>query len=146
MAAKGGTMNTKTKVLHEAQNCILCRTCESVCPADAIKITPQDATRVSFVIWQNSCTLCGNCAYFCPSSALSLEETFAPINLQSEKYAATVHSEVTYARCPKCGESMIRIPQTLLQKGFGEKSLEIASLFENCAKCRSIELFERRVL
>jgi formate hydrogenlyase subunit 6/NADH:ubiquinone oxidoreductase subunit I len=146
MAPKGGAMNTKTKVLHQAQNCILCRTCESVCPADAIKITPQDAMHVSFIIWQNSCTLCGNCAYFCPTAALSLEASASLINLQSEKYTAITHTKVAYVHCPTCKESMIRVPQTLLQKGFGEKHSEMALLFERCPKCRSIELFERRVL
>ena len=139
-------MKTKTKVLHDASNCVLCRTCEYVCPANAICITPKDAMHVSYIIWNNSCTLCGNCAYFCPTDALHLEESLAPINKQSDKYITTTASEVTYTTCKTCGQTMVAIPERFLEKGFSRSDIALQALFELCPSCRTHTTFSKRVL
>lgn len=51
----------------EANACILCGACSSVCPVDVIEVS---STKVNI---QQGCTNCGLCARVCPMGAIILE-------------------------------------------------------------------------
>jgi len=136
--------HTKTKILLHENECILCHTCQFVCPAGAISIEAEDATHFSFIIWHNSCTLCGNCTYFCPTHAIHAAQNDAPINLQGDKYTTTTSKEVVYQNCSHCNASMIGVPDTLIEKGFATLTPELRSLFNLCPKCRTNQTFNKR--
>lgn len=136
--------HTKTKILLHEDECILCRTCQYVCPAGAINIEAKDATHFSFIIWQNSCTLCGNCTYFCPTKAIYSAQDTAPINLQGDKYTTTTSKEVVYQTCSNCNASMIVIPDSVIKKGFDTCTPELRALFNLCPQCRATHTFSKR--
>lgn len=138
-------MTTKTHVLLNEAECVLCQTCSYVCPAGAINITPH-ALGATFIVWHNSCTLCGNCNHFCPTKAISLASEHAPINDKTTKYTTTTTKEVMYHTCSSCGKLMQPISPSLLEKGFKTLSPTLVALFQQCAQCRSLDTFAKRVL
>ncbi len=137
----------KGKLSYDPTQCIVCQTCAFVCPAGAINITCKALKQsYDFIIWHNSCTLCGNCTYFCPTGAIALSDVRAEALPQSQKYTAITSSTLTFDRCPKCAEPMIKTPEALLNKGFSRLDDSVVALFSLCPKCRRESTFTKRVL
>ena len=86
--------SSQGKVSFNTDICVLCGTCQYVCPAGAINIEESHNKKgFDFQVWHNSCTLCGNCEYFCPTTAIRLSRDFNEVNLQENKY-----KNVTFGR------------------------------------------------
>ena len=137
----------KGKIDFNPDNCILCATCQFVCPAGAIDIqrSKEKKTSYDFTVWHNTCTLCGNCEYFCPTKAIYMSEDTAQSSLQEDKYTNIMSKTVTYSTCTLCGEEMIKIPDALLLKGFGFIDEHNKALFSLCPQCRQKQTFLKRV-
>lgn len=124
-----------------ADECTACRTCEIVCPSNAIKITKQ-GDKFIHEIWHNSCCYCGNCSFFCPTGAIFNTNSFDTAKLQNEKYTDVNRAEISYSTCKECGEKFKAPTDGLLSKAYNEKNIKKldATL---CPSCRKIENFKR---
>ncbi len=122
-------------------DCTACRTCEIVCPSNAIEITK---TKDGFVhkIWHNSCCYCGNCAYFCPTGAITSTNSFDTAKLQNQKYSDVDVKQIKKEVCIECGDRYIKPTEGLLDRAYNQKNR--AKLNQNiCPKCRKIANFKR---
>lgn len=54
------SQNTKTEMLYDRKKCVLCGTCEAVCPEKAIRL--ENNRMVTDV---DKCTFCGKCVTYC---------------------------------------------------------------------------------
>ena len=87
------------------KKCTACRTCETVCPSGAIKIT-KILEGHKHTIWHNTCCFCGNCAYFCPTGAIFPTNNFHTVQLQEEKYTDTNIAYISFNECSKCVKTL----------------------------------------
>ncbi|WP_456387666.1 4Fe-4S dicluster domain-containing protein [Desulfolithobacter sp.] len=132
---------------YDQKECIGCGTCEHVCPADAIRVTPQkDGQGISFSFWLGTCTHCGNCEYFCPTSAVYHTDNFHTAQLQEDKYLPVAEGTVLFVSCRECGRQMKPPVESLLQRAFIEVSKELRQLASLCPECRKKENFRRLYL
>ncbi len=130
------------KISLDEANCIACRTCETVCPSNAIKISPSENGGFVHKIWHNSCCFCGNCVYFCPTGAIFSTNNFDTARLQNEKFSDTNIGYINYDKCSVCGEEYIAPTKGLLEKAY--KYDNIKKLNKNiCPKCRKEANFKR---
>ncbi len=123
------------------ENCVACRTCETVCPSNAIEISK---TKDGFIhkIWHNSCCYCGNCAYFCPTGAIFTTNNFDTAKLQNEKFSDVNIGYIHYSTCSNCQEKYIAPTKGLLNKAYNENNIK--KLNEKiCPKCRKEANFKR---
>jgi Ni,Fe-hydrogenase III small subunit/ferredoxin len=121
--------------------CTACRTCETVCPSNAIQIT-KVKDGYMHKIWHNSCCFCGNCAYFCPTNAIFNTNDFDTAKLQSEKYTDVLESFIELKECKECGEKFKIATQSLLDRAYVNSNL--AKLDNDiCPSCRKINNFKR---
>ena len=136
------------KIKFDNTLCVLCHTCEFVCPANAICIesSNEQSALYTFTLWHNSCTLCGNCTYYCPSGALMLSHEENAINTQEHKYTHAIHANVSLTTCSSCGETMLALPHTFLAKAFGSTCASLEEHFRLCPTCRRTHTFSQRVL
>jgi len=121
--------------------CTACRTCETVCPSNAIQITQTEDGYIH-KIWHNTCCFCGNCAYFCPTNAIFNTNDFDTAKLQSEKYTDIVDSFIALHECKECGEKFKSATQELLDRAYinsNQKKLNN----DLCPSCRKINNFRR---
>ncbi len=67
-----GTVNLNTNL------CIVCRSCERDCPAEAIEITTvsEEEKKFKMVIHNDRCIHCGQCEEVCPTKAITLNTKF----------------------------------------------------------------------
>lgn len=136
----------KGQVQTNTNTCVLCGTCQYVCPSGAIDIQEsKDKKGFDFRIWHNTCTLCGNCEYFCPTKSIHLSNQLNKINLQKDKYKNVTVEQVSYVECIECGDKMIKVADELLLKGFGHINNEIKKLAVVCHACRQKRTFLKRV-
>ncbi len=121
--------------------CTACRTCETVCPSTAIKITK---TQNGFIhnIWHNSCCYCGNCAFFCPTGAIYSTNNFDTVKLQNEKFSDLNTGIINLSTCSSCGESYMPPSSGLLGKAYIHNNLKKLNK-SICSKCRKEENFKR---
>ena len=56
----------KMEIIHYQNKCIACKTCEAICPKNAIQFKDKP------IINKNSCDLCGLCVDNCPTNALEM--------------------------------------------------------------------------
>ena len=54
------SQNTKKEMLYDRKKCVLCRTCEEVCPEKAIRLEND-----RMVTDMDKCTFCGKCVTYC---------------------------------------------------------------------------------
>ncbi|QOR61152.1 4Fe-4S dicluster domain-containing protein [Sulfurovum sp. ST-21] len=124
------------------ENCTACRTCETVCPSNAIEISSTDDGWFVHKIWHNSCCFCGNCAYFCPTDAIFATNSFDTAKLQSEKFSDVNIGYIDYQKCSCCGEMYMPPSQGLLNKSYIYNN--VSKLNERiCSKCRKEANFKR---
>lgn len=129
------------KMSLDKDMCTACRTCETVCPSTAIKISQ---TKNGFVhnIWHNSCCYCGNCAYFCPTGAIFSTNSFDTAKLQSEKFEDVNSELIDYKTCFSCGDDYMPPSRGLLGKAYVYDDVKKLDK-KICSKCRKIENFKR---
>jgi len=121
--------------------CTACRTCEIVCPSNAISITKTEDGYIH-KIWHNSCCFCGNCAYFCPTNAIFSTNDFDTAKLQNEKYTDVLESFIELKECSECGEKYKAASQSLITRAYVNSKPE--KLNTNiCPSCRKINNFKR---
>lgn len=138
--------SAKGKIQFNTDICVLCGTCQYVCPSGAIHIEKSsDKLGHDFIVWHNTCTLCGNCEYFCPTKSMHLSHDYNEINPQEEKYKNTTKGQVKYVKCSHCNKDMIKVTDVLLVKGYGHVNEDIKKLSYLCSDCRKIQTFNKRV-
>ncbi len=123
------------KISVDDKLCTGCKTCETVCPANAIKIeaTP---TGFSHTVWHNTCCFCGNCAYYCPTGAISNSYDFKTVRDYAEKYSHTNRIDIEYRECDECKEKYTPPSHPLLEKSLAPDSHHIDKLEHLCPSCR----------
>jgi pyruvate formate lyase activating enzyme len=63
-------LETRPKLWYLGRQCVRCRACESVCPADALTVGGEGP----FVVVNHArCTACGACVEACPTGALAFD-------------------------------------------------------------------------
>lgn len=133
--------NFRGRMSLDKDMCTACRTCETVCPSTAIKISK---TKSGFVhnIWHNSCCYCGNCAYFCPTGAIFSTNSFDTVKLQREKFKDVNSELIDYKFCSTCKERYMPPSRGLLGKAYVHD--DVKKLDKNiCSKCRKVANFKR---
>lgn len=122
------------KVAFDAATCTLCRACEHVCPAGAIRFT-EEAGGLRYAIWHNTCVTCGLCAHYCSTKAIRVTNDWHLSHLQEEKF--TIEDDfVPFARCESCGTEMQPVPNALARKTYQGVSRRTDRLLRLCLDCR----------
>lgn len=138
--------SAKGKIQFNTQICVLCGTCQYVCPSGAINIKPSDnGLGYDFTVWHNTCTLCANCEYFCPTKSMKLTHDYNELNRQEDKYKNTSRGHVKYVECTGCGKLMVKVTDELLLRGFTYVNEQIKTLSYLCNECRQKKTFSKRV-
>lgn len=57
-----------TRATVNANDCIACNTCASVCPVDAIEVRED-----GFAYANDKCISCGSCCLVCPTQCITIE-------------------------------------------------------------------------
>jgi Ni,Fe-hydrogenase III small subunit/ferredoxin len=129
------------RVSLDAQKCTACRTCETVCPSGAIKIT-KTLEGYEHTIWHNTCCFCGNCAYYCPTGAIFTTNDFHTVQRQEEKYLDTHVALIPFHECEECGKNFIPATTALIERAY--PNAEVPEMLTNsCPECRKRITFER---
>ncbi len=87
------------RVSIDTENCTICLSCVSACPAGALQDNP-DALQLLFR--EDACIQCGICAKTCPENVISLVPQF---NLSDTAMAAEMVIEDTPFHCEGCGKA-----------------------------------------
>ena len=86
------------RVEIDTENCTICLSCVSACPAGALQDNP-DAPQLLFR--EDACLQCGICAATCPEKVITLVPQF---NLSDSAMAAELVIEDTPFPCTQCGK------------------------------------------
>ena len=62
-------LKSKGNIKNYTSSCVYCGKCEKICPANAIKVNPNERT---WVIDNEVCVRCKRCVRTCPKQSLSL--------------------------------------------------------------------------
>ncbi len=87
------------RVNIDTENCTICLSCVSACPAGALQDNP-DALQLLFR--EDACLQCGICSKTCPEDVISLVPQF---NLSDSAMAAKIVIEDTPFHCESCGKA-----------------------------------------
>lgn len=93
------TINRNPEIEWDAKKCLNCRTCEEVCPENAISFNKEK----SYIINKIKCNNCGLCADKCPSHALKVVGTEYSVDelvnriLKDEKFIKRSNGGVTFS-------------------------------------------------
>lgn len=126
------------QLLVDQDACTLCMACVSICPADAVRDTP-DIPQLRFV--ESACVQCGLCAATCPEKAITLEPRLNISNTALQPI--TLYQEEPFL-CIECGDpfatksTIERISKQLAGKHGMFGTAQTARLIEMCADCRVI--------
>jgi len=124
------------KIKHNPEACVACHMCEYVCAGGAIRMQESDDKKgMDFVVWHNSCTFCGLCEYYCPTKAIHLTNDYHTAHLEEDKYNYTEKTSVRKQPCICCGEPIISLTPTLVEKIYGKEG-DVKDLSKMCQKCR----------
>ncbi|MBL4907820.1 MAG: 4Fe-4S binding protein [Sneathiella sp.] len=118
--------------------CTLCMACVSICPADAMRDTP-DKPQLRLV--ESACVQCGLCVNTCPESALTLSPRLNPSTTALQPI--TLKEEEPF-KCIECGtpfatkSTIDRISKQLAGKHSMFQDADRARLIKMCADCRVV--------
>ncbi len=130
------------RVTLDQDLCTACRTCETVCPSNAIKITKTENGDFIHKIWHNTCCYCGNCAFFCPTGAISLTNDFDTAKHSDEKYTDVNTGYIYQKECAECGELFKSATKALIKRAY-KNSKEEKFNPSLCPSCRKEANFKR---
>lgn len=130
------------KITLNEKLCTGCRTCETVCPANAIRVT-ENAEGFTHTVWHSTCCYCGNCGYYCPTGAISNTNDFGTIHAQEDKFKHTHVARIKFNRCERCDKKYIRASSSLIEKSFTDSTESTDEIRSVCPECRKELTFER---
>lgn len=125
------------KVVIDPKLCVGCGTCEHVCVAGAIKITPHaDGCGHDITVWRNTCCLCAQCRHYCPTHAISVINDWHLAHREEQKYTFIERAEIHYAKCAGCGAPLRVLPRPILEKIYAAHPEYIDTIAKLCPECR----------
>lgn len=132
------------RVTVNPELCVGCGVCHHVCPADAIRIEPdEERTGYDFAIWHNSCALCGSCRHYCPTGAISMTKDWHNAHSQKDKYTWAEHHFVPYLHCSGCGAPIRMLPPHLATRLYAHSPVDMTELLKLCPSCRQLATIKR---
>ena len=130
------------RVEIDTDNCTVCMSCVSACPASALQDNP-DTPQLLFR--EDACLQCGICVSTCPESVISLVSQF---NLADSAMAAELIVEDTPFECTACGKpfgsskSIERIISKLENHSMFQQSAR-TNMLKMCEDCRVEAMFDQ---
>jgi ferredoxin len=122
-----------------ADNCTLCLSCVSACPASALQDNPE-LPQLRFI--EKNCVQCGLCATTCPEDAIELIPRF--LRTPERKQAQVLNQSQPYG-CVKCGKPFgtLKAIEAMLGKLAGHSMFQGAALerLKMCGDCRVIDMY-----
>lgn len=106
-------MNNINCVLEEKANCVGCRACMNICPANAITMQEDEEGFFYPVVDSEKCTNCGLCKKACPS--LNKSEVFEENKLNPDCYAVMADDEIRLVS--SSGGAFTLIANWILEQG-----------------------------
>ena len=128
------------RVNIDTDNCTICLSCVSACPAGALQDNP-DAPQLLFR--EDACLQCGICAATCPEKVIALEPQF---NLTDSAMAAELVVEDTPFSCTQCGKpfgstkSIERVIAKLSDHSMFQQTAR-TDMLKMCEDCRVEAMF-----
>ena len=126
----------------DTDNCTICLSCVSACPAGALQDNP-DAPQLLFR--EDACLQCGICASTCPEKVITLVPQF---NLADSAMAAELVIEDTPFECTSCGKpfgsskSIERVISKLADHSMFQQTAR-TDMLKMCEDCRVEAMFEQ---
>ncbi|WP_456381287.1 4Fe-4S dicluster domain-containing protein [Hydrogenimonas sp.] len=130
------------KPVVDAAACTACRTCETVCPSGAIRISEEDGVFVH-TVWYNTCCYCGNCEFFCPTGAIVLSQDYHTANDAAQKYRYTSVARIERTECAMCGTRFVASTPELSARAYPNPSGRVAEVVRLCPACRKKLAFQK---
>jgi ferredoxin len=130
------------RVEIDTDNCTVCLSCVSACPAGALQDNP-DAPQLLFR--EDACLQCGICVATCPEKVVSLVPQF---NLSDSAMAAELMVEDTPFECTTCGKpfgsskSIERVISKLANHSMFQQSAR-TDMLKMCEDCRVEAMFDQ---
>ncbi len=130
------------RVEIDTQNCTVCLSCVSACPAGALQDNP-DAPQLLFR--EDACLQCGICVATCPEKVITLRPQF---NLADSAMAAELIVEDTPFSCTACGKpfgsskSIERIIGKLSDHSMFQQGAR-TDMLKMCEDCRVEAMFNQ---
>ena len=126
----------------DTNNCTICLSCVSACPAGALQDNP-DAPQLLFR--EDACLQCGICVATCPEKVIKLDPQF---NLADSAMAAELVIEDTPFSCTKCGKpfgsskSIEKVITRLSDHSMFQESSR-TDMLKMCEDCRVEAMFSQ---
>ena len=126
----------------DTDNCTICLSCVSACPAGALQDNP-DAPQLLFR--EDACLQCGICVATCPEKVITLVPQF---NLADSAMAAELVIEDTPFECTSCGKpfgsskSIERVISKLADHSMFQQSAR-TDMLKMCEDCRVEAMFDQ---
>jgi ferredoxin len=136
--AKGAPFGT---VDVNVDGCTLCMACAGVCPANALRDSP-DHPRLSFV--EMACVQCGLCEKTCPEKVIALRPR---LNFTAKAREPRIIKDEEPFRCVRCGKPfatksmVLTIQQRMATHNMFAKASALRRILM-CADCRVIDMAE----
>ena len=131
------------RVEIDTDNCTICLSCVSACPAGALQDNP-DAPQLLFR--EDACLQCGICVATCPEKVIALVPQF---NLADSAMATKLIIEDTPFECTSCGKpfgsskSIERVISKLADHSMFQDSAK-TDILKMCEDCRVEAMFEQK--
>lgn len=131
------------RVEIDTDNCTICLSCVSACPAGALQDNP-DAPQLLFR--EDACLQCGICVATCPEKVIALVPQF---NLADSAMATELIIEDTPFECTSCGKpfgsskSIERVISKLADHSMFQDSAK-TDILKMCEDCRVEAMFEQK--
>lgn len=126
-------------VLVNKDQCTLCLSCVSACPASALQDNPQ-LPQLRFI--EKNCVQCGLCVTTCPENAITLQPRLL---LTPERKQAVVLNESQPYACVRCKKPFgtLKAIEAMLGKLAGHSMFQGEALqrLKMCSDCRVIDMF-----
>jgi ferredoxin len=123
----------------DKDNCTLCLSCVSACPASALQDNPE-LPQLRFI--EKNCVQCGLCATTCPEDAITLQPRLL---LTPQRKEARVLNETQPYGCVRCGKPFgtLKAVEAMLGKLAGHSMFQGAALerLKMCGDCRVIDIY-----
>ena len=124
-----------------ADDCTLCMSCVSICPAKALS-SSSDTPRLSFT--EDDCVQCGLCVQACPEQVLSLQPRYL-LQPHARTHERVLKEEQPFC-CIRCEKPFATqsVVSLMIKKLAGHSMFDSAGLkrLEMCEDCRVIDIVQ----